>query len=93
MRKSALWIALLLVVASAPVTFAQLTDPCRAWTCVYEYREVEAPPYASCYEIGNSRGQWVACNIRQQCWWVETANGRQRQCTLGECEGESCMWV
>ena len=93
MRKSAWWLAVLLLVPATPATFAQVADPCRAWICTYEYRELEEPPYASCYELGNSRGQWVACSIKQDCWWVQTENGREKHCTLGECEGETCVWV
>jgi len=95
MHKSVSWIAVLvLVVAAVPVTSAQVADPCRAWTCLYEFSGVEGEePSVSCYEIGSSRGQWVSCNVTRQCMWVVTDSGRQRQCTSAQCEGEYCMWV
>jgi hypothetical protein len=95
MRKSALWVAVLvLVVSSAPATFAQIADPCRAWTCVYEFSGAEGEePVVRCEEVGMSRGQWVSCNVTRQCMWVVTDTGRQRQCSPAECRGEYCMWV
>jgi hypothetical protein len=95
MRKPAILIGLLLlVVVAAPRSSAQLADPCRAWTCLYEFSGVEGEqPRVSCYEVGGSKGQWVSCTVERQCMWVITESGKQRQCTAGECQGEYCMWV
>jgi hypothetical protein len=94
MRKLALWSLTFFIALSIAPPGRAVDDPCRKWSCSYEFTGVEGEdPTVRCEERMNNQGQWVTCNVSRSCMWVVDESGRHRQCTSPYCEGEYCMWV
>lgn len=94
MRNLAVPSMILVTIMLAAPSGGAVDDPCRKWTCLYEFTGVEGePPNVKCEEKANNLGQWVTCSVSRYCIWVVDENGSHRECTPSDCEGEYCMWV